>query len=98
MPNDALYVDICGITDRVCHGRENALHGFFFVYSTLFSPLHVSLLFDDFTMRYSMSHRHNCTLTRGPFYKPFELFVKYLDSCRPPNHFYIIITRTRVLH
>ena len=49
-PADALYVDICDMTDRVCHGRENAPHDFFFVYSTLFSHLHVSLPFDDFTV------------------------------------------------
>jgi len=36
-PIEALAVDICGVTDRVCHGRENAPHDFFFVYSTFFS-------------------------------------------------------------
>ena len=42
-PTEALTVDICGMTDRVCHSRENAPHDFFFVYSTFFSHLHVSL-------------------------------------------------------
>jgi len=38
------------VTDRVCHGRENASHDFFFVYSTFFSNLHMTFPFDDFTM------------------------------------------------
>jgi len=38
------------MTDRVCHGQENAPHDFFFVYSTFFSHLHISFPFDDFTM------------------------------------------------
>jgi len=43
--------DICGLTtNRVCHGRENAPQNFFFVYSTFFVDLHVTLPFDDFTM------------------------------------------------
>jgi len=29
-PLDALMIDICGYTDRVCHGRENAPHDFLF--------------------------------------------------------------------
>jgi len=41
---------ICGVIDRVCHGRENAPVNFFFVYSTLFVDLHVTLPFDSFTM------------------------------------------------
>ena len=49
-PTEALGVDICGVTGRVCHGRENAPHDFFFVYSTFFSYLHMSFPFDDFTM------------------------------------------------
>jgi len=49
-PTEALTVDICGVTDRVCHGRENAPHDFFFVYSTFFSHLYISFPFDDFTM------------------------------------------------
>ena len=49
-PTEALSVDICGVTDRVCHGRENAPHDFFFVYSTFFSHLHMSFPFDDFTV------------------------------------------------
>jgi len=49
-PSDALMVDICGYTDRVCHGRENAPHDFFFVYNNIFSDLHITLPFDDFTM------------------------------------------------
>lgn len=50
-PTEALAVDVCGVTDRVCHGRENASHDFFFVYSTFFSHLHITFPFDDFTMR-----------------------------------------------
>jgi len=42
--------DICGVIDRVCHGRENAPVDFFFVYSTLFVDLHVTLPFDNFTI------------------------------------------------
>jgi len=42
--------DICGVTDRVCHGQENAPVDFFFVYSTLFANLNVTLPFDNFTM------------------------------------------------
>ena len=42
--------NICGVTDRVCHGRENAQVDFFFVHSTLFVDLHVTLPFDNFTM------------------------------------------------
>ena len=49
-PIEALAVDVCGITDRVCHSRENAPHDFFFVYSTLFANLHVTFPFDNFTM------------------------------------------------
>jgi len=49
-PTEELAVDICGVTDQVCHGRENAPHDFFYVYSTLFSHLYVSFPFDDFTM------------------------------------------------
>jgi len=43
--------DICGVTDRACHSRENApVDFFFFMYSTLFVDLHVTLQFDNFTM------------------------------------------------
>jgi len=48
---EALAVDVCGVTDRMCHSRENASHDFFFVYSTFFSHLHITFPFDDFTMR-----------------------------------------------
>ena len=48
-PTEALTVDICSVTDRVCHGRKYAPHDIFFVYSTFFSHLHVSP-FDSFTM------------------------------------------------
>lgn len=48
--SDALMTDIYGYTDRVCHGRENAPHDFFFVYNTFFAYLHITLPFDDFTM------------------------------------------------
>jgi len=50
-PTEALAVVVCGATDRVCHGQENAPHDFFFVYSTFFSHLHITFSFDDFTMR-----------------------------------------------
>jgi len=46
----AITADICGVTDRVCHGRENAPHNFFFVYNTFFVDLHITLPFDNFTM------------------------------------------------
>jgi len=49
-PSEAITADICGVTDRVCHGLENAPHDFFFVYSTFFSNLHVTFPFDKFTM------------------------------------------------
>jgi len=41
---------IFGLTDRVCYGRENAPHDFFFVYNTFFADLYITLPFDDFTM------------------------------------------------
>ena len=50
-PSDVVMVDICGHTDRVCHGRENAPQYFFFVYNTFISDLHMTLPFDAFTMR-----------------------------------------------
>ena len=43
-PSEALTADVYGVTDRVCHGRENAPHDFFFVYSTFFSNLRLSLI------------------------------------------------------
>ena len=49
-PPGAIMADICGVIDRVCHGRENAPVDFFFVYSTLFVDLHVTLPFDNFTI------------------------------------------------
>lgn len=49
-PSDAVMADICGHTDQVCHGRENASQDFFFVHNTFFSDLHITLLCDDFTM------------------------------------------------
>jgi len=49
-PIEALVVDICGMIDGVCHGRENAPRDFFFVYSTFFSHFYISFPFDDFTM------------------------------------------------
>jgi len=48
--SDAIVTDICGMTDRVCHDRKNALHDFFFVYNTFFADLHITLPFDNFTM------------------------------------------------
>jgi len=39
-PLDAIMVDICGTTDRVCHSRENAPQDFFFVYS-IFLLIHM---------------------------------------------------------
>jgi len=50
LPSDILIAEICGYTDRVCHGRENAPVDFFYVYSTLFVDLKVTLSFDEFTM------------------------------------------------
>jgi len=50
LPSDILIAEICGYTDRVCHGRENAPVDFFYVYTTLFTDLRVTLPFDDFTM------------------------------------------------
>jgi len=35
-PSEALIADVCGVSNRVCHGRENVLHDFFFVYNTFF--------------------------------------------------------------
>jgi len=49
LPPDIIVVEICGYTDRVCHGRENAPIDFFFVYNTLFTDLRVTLPFDEFT-------------------------------------------------
>jgi len=67
-PSDALMDGICGYSDRVCHGRENAPHDFFFVYDAFFHDLHVTLPFDDFTMGFfesSMWRRPNCTPIYG---------------------------------
>jgi len=50
LPSDIVIAEICGYTDRVCHGRENAPVDFFYVYSTLFADLKVTLPFDEFTM------------------------------------------------
>ena len=50
LPSDILIAEICGYTDRVYHGRENAPIDFFYVYSTLFVDLKVTLSFDEFTM------------------------------------------------
>jgi len=47
-PTNAMMAGICGLTDRVCHGRET--QDFFFVYNTFFVDLHISLPFNDFTM------------------------------------------------
>jgi len=47
-PLDKVMADICGLTDRVCHGQESAPQIFFFVYSTFFADLHITLPFDDF--------------------------------------------------
>jgi len=49
-PNEAIVVDICGVTYHVCHSRENASVNFFFVYNTFFADLHINLPFDGFTM------------------------------------------------
>jgi len=48
-PLDVLMANICGYSDRVCHGRENAPHDFFFIYGAFFHDLHVTLPFDDVT-------------------------------------------------
>ena len=37
-------------TDTICIGRSSSETHFFFIYSCLFSDLHVALPFDDFTM------------------------------------------------
>ena len=50
LPSDILIAEICGYSDRVCHGRENVPVDFFYVYTTLFTNLRVTLPFDDFTM------------------------------------------------
>ena len=49
LPSDMIIAEICGYTDRVCHGRENAPVDFFFMYNTLFVDLRVTLPFDEFT-------------------------------------------------
>jgi len=49
LPSDIIVAEICGYTDHVCHGRENAPVDFFFVYNTLFTNLRVTLSFDEFT-------------------------------------------------
>ena len=45
-----LAVEHCRPTDTICMGRSSSEGHFFFLYSCLFSDLHISLLFDDFTM------------------------------------------------
>jgi len=49
-PLDAVVVDICGYTDRVCHGLDSAPQDFSFVCNTFFTDLHVTLPLDEFTM------------------------------------------------
>ena len=48
--DDILAIDYCRLTDTICMGRASSDGLFFFVYSGLFSDLHVALPFDDFTM------------------------------------------------
>jgi len=87
-PIEALVADICGVTDRVCHGRENAPHDLFFVYNTFFSNLHITFPFDSFTMGVAPTQLHP---TRGRFFRPYESYVKFLGLNVPPNHSCIII-------
>ena len=48
--DDILAFDYCRPTDNVYMGRSPSKGPFFFIYACLFSDLHVSLPFDDFTM------------------------------------------------
>jgi len=41
----------CSVNDRVCYGLEEGESDFFFMYSVLFTDVHVRLPLDEFTMR-----------------------------------------------
>jgi len=98
--SDAVMADMCGLTDRVCHGREDAPQDFFFVYTTFFADLHITLPFDDFTMGSfgsSMWHPLNCIQTHRRPFRRFECFVTFLNFCPHLTFFYIIIIPVGVL-
>ena len=48
--NSLLAFSLCSLEDRVYRERSSTEPPFFFIYSCLFSDLHVSLPFDAFTM------------------------------------------------
>jgi len=50
-PPDVVAIDNCNHIDRICHGRKNGHRDFFFAYTCLFNDLHITLLFDEFTMK-----------------------------------------------
>jgi len=50
LSNDILAIDYCRPTGTICMCRATTEGLFFFVYSCLFSYLHVALPFDDFMM------------------------------------------------
>jgi len=49
-PQDVIVADNCSSSKRVYHGQENGPQDFFYVYTYLFTNLHVTLPFDEFTM------------------------------------------------
>jgi len=49
-PQDVIVVDSCSSSECVCQGEENGPQDFFYVYTYVFTHLHVTLPFDEFTM------------------------------------------------
>jgi len=49
-PQDVIASDSCSPSKCVCHNQENGPQDFFYVYTCLFTNLHITLPFDEFTM------------------------------------------------
>jgi len=74
-------VEPCLPTESVCMGRSGTDPPFFYLYSCLFSDLHVSLPFDNFIMgvfRTLNVRLPSFTQTHG---RPFRSFICYVMFC-----------------
>ena len=49
-PSNVVTVDSCSPSENVCHSQEGAYQDFIYVYTCLFTRLHITLSFDEFIM------------------------------------------------
>ena len=76
-----IAVDSCIFSERVCHSRENGPQDFFYVYTCLFTYLHITFSFDEFTMGVLRIPNVALTQLHPNSWATFQAFRLICDLC-----------------